>query len=138
MSLMPTALKPNDRMLRQFAGLWIVFFGLAAIVQGTWSSRQTLAVALGALALTIGPIGLAWPRLIKPIFIGWMVLAYPIGWVVSHLVLALLFYLVFTPVSWAFKIAGRDELRLKSRQQVVTYWQQKPQVLDKSQYLRQF
>jgi hypothetical protein len=129
---------PSDRMLRQFSGLWIVFFGAVAALQEFHHHRHVLGITLAVLAVTIGPLGLAWPRAIKPIFIGWMALAFPIGWVVSHIMLGILFYGLFTPIAWIFRIIGRDALELKPKPQAPTYWLSKAHGLDKSQYLRQF
>jgi hypothetical protein len=130
--------KPTDRMLRQFSGIWIVFFGAIAALQEFHHQRHGLALVLAALAVTAGPIGLAWPRAIRPIFIGWMVVVYPIGWVVSRLILGTLFYGMFTPVAWFFRLTGRDALGLKRQPEAATYWQAKAGARDKSQYLRQF
>src|SRR5262249_37672073 len=129
---------PTDRMLQQFSVLWIVFFGANAAVQEFQYQRHFLALGLAVLALTVGPLGLAWRRAIKPIFIGWMALVFPIGWIVSHLILGILFYGLFTPVAWSFRIIGRDMLGLKPQPQAATYWHPKPYAQDKSQYLRQF
>ena len=130
--------RPTERMLRQFAAMWIVFFGGIAAWQQFVLHRPTLALVLAVLAGTVGPLGIAWPRAIKPVFVGWMALAYPIGWVVSRIVLGSIFYLLFTPVSWAFRLIGRDALELKSRPTATTYWHSWPKASDKSTYLRQF
>lgn len=129
---------PTERMLRQFAGIWVVFFGAIAAWQGFHHQRQVLAIALAMLAVTLGPLGLAWPRTIRPVFIGWTALAYPIGWVVSRIVLGVVFYGLFTPVAWVFRMIGRDALGLKPRPHAVTYWHSKPRATDKAKYLRQF
>ena len=125
-------------MLRQFAGLWIVFFGAIAAWQEFHHHRRALAILLVVLAVTVGPLGIAWPRAIKPVFVGWMALVYPIGWIVSRIVLGLLFYGLFTPVALVFRIVGRDELSLRPQPQTTTYWHSKPHATDKRQYLRQF
>ena len=39
------------------------------------------AAVLGIVAVTVGPAGLLRPSLIRPIYVGWMVLAFPVGWV---------------------------------------------------------
>jgi saxitoxin biosynthesis operon SxtJ-like protein len=129
---------PSERMLRQFAAMWIVFFAGAAAWQQFRLHRPTVAAVLAVLAVTVGPIGVAWPRAIRPVFVGWMTLAYPIGWVVSRMVLGVVFYLLFTPVAWIFRLIGRDALELKSRATATTYWHSKQQLTDKSEYLRQF
>jgi membrane protease YdiL (CAAX protease family) len=134
----PNPFAPSDRMLRQFGGLWILFFGLIAAWQEFRHERHTLALVLAVLAVTIGPLGIVWPRGIKPIFIGWMALAFPIGWAISRLVLGLLYYGMFTPVACFFRLTGRDELRLKPQREAATYWKPKPGAADKARYLRQF
>jgi hypothetical protein len=67
-----------------------------------------------------------------------MAAALPIGWVVSRVILGLVFYGLMTPVAFVFRAAGRDELMLKPPAGVGTYWQKRPATLDKSRYLRQF
>ena len=129
---------PTDRILRQFSAIWVVFFGAVAAWQEIHHDRHTLAFVLGVLAITLGPLGLAWPRIIRPVFIGWMALVYPIGWTVSRIVLGTIFYGLFTPLAWVFRLSGRDELGLKPRPDASTYWQSKPAATDKARYLRQF
>lgn len=133
----PNPFAPSDRMLRQFAGLWILFFGALA----GWKALHhdpRWAMILSGLAVTLGPLGLAWPRAIKPVFIGWMALAWPIGWLVSRVILGILFYGMFTPIAALFRLAGRDTLRLRPQPQAATYWLPKPQAAGKEQYLRPF
>jgi hypothetical protein len=129
---------PSPRTLRQFGAIWLVFFGAMGAWQWLHHGRATVGMILVAMAVTIGPLGIANPRLIRPIFIGWMTVVYPIGWTISRLVLGLLFYGLFTPVALVFRMIGRDELKLKPQPQAKTYWSAKPQVSDKTRYLRQF
>jgi hypothetical protein len=129
---------PTDRVLRQFATMWVVFFAAIAARQEFHHHRRLLAIALAILSLTIGPLGMVWPRIIKPIFVGWMGLAYPIGWVVSRVVLGVIFYGLFTPMAWVFRLIGRDALVLKPQPHAATYWCTKPGADDQAQYLRQF
>jgi hypothetical protein len=135
---MRPSFETTPRVLRQFSGLWIFFFSAAAVVQEFVFGRHTTAVVFASLAVTLGPAGLLWPALMRPVFVGWMTLAYPIGWVISRVMLGVLFFGVFTPVAWIFRIIGRDELGLKSKRDAASYWQEKPQASDQSQYLRQF
>jgi hypothetical protein len=71
------------------------------------------------------------------VFVGLMVITYPIGLVVSTVALALLFYLVFTPLGWGMRLAGRDPLRLRTRGDA-TQWQPIQQDADARQMFRQF
>jgi hypothetical protein len=130
--------RPSDKTLRQFAGIWIVFFGGIAAYQGYFRERMTIALALGSLAAVVGLLGLAAPRAIRPIYVGWMVAAFPIGWVVSHLILALIFYGLFTPLATLFRLMGRDALHRKPRQGVDSYFVPKTTPVDPASYLRQY
>jgi len=130
--------KPTDRMLRQFSVLWIVFFGATALVQQFYHDRHLAAVVLATLAVTVGPLGIIAPRAIKPVFVGWMAIAYPIGWLMSRIIVGIIFYGLFTPVAFLFRFIRRDELGLRSKPQADTYWQPKQSARDQADYLRQF
>lgn len=129
--------KPSDRMLRQFSALWILFFGAIAAWQA-FHHRRSAAIILGVIAVVGGVLGLVWPRGIRPVFIAWMALAFPIGWVISRAVLGTLFYGMFTPIAWIFRMIGRDALGLKPQPQAATYWLPKDHDVDKSRYFNQF
>jgi hypothetical protein len=129
---------PPERTLRQFAGLWIAFFGAFALWQGLAHGRLGLAFGLAVVALVVGVLGLVRPSAIRPIFISWMVLAFPIGWVVSHVLLGMVFFGLFTPLGLLFRASGRDLLALKPHPDVPTYWEPKPVAGDVRRYFRQF
>jgi hypothetical protein len=105
---------------------------------GWHADRPTLGWVLLLVAVGGGVAGLLWPAAIRPIFVGWMVLAFPIGWFISRLILGILFYALFTPIGMIFRLMGRDALRLRPPRGVETYWQPKEQATDPRSYLRQF
>lgn len=128
---------PSDKTLRQFAGLCLVFFGGLAAWQGLMRGRVGLGLGLAALAVTIGPLGLLKPQAIRLIYVGWMMVVFPIGWTVSRIALALLYYGMFTPVAFFFRLRGRDTLFLQPRPDKESYWTQKPMPTDVRQYFNQ-
>ena len=128
---------PPAKQLRQFAGLFlIVFLGLAA---WRWHSGQrgAITIAMGAIAIVVGVVGLIVPAAVRPIYTGWMVAAFPIGWTVSRIILGTVFYLVITPLAWIFGLTGRDVLS-RRRRTATTYWQNKGQAAPHASYFRQF
>jgi hypothetical protein len=133
---------PSRKMLRQFAALWIAFFGGFALWQGLVRGHSTAAAVLAVLALTVGPIGLVRPGWLRPIFVGWMVLAFPIGWTVSQVVLAVMFYALFTPIGLVFRALGRDPLALRRARgpgrEAESYWLPKPAAASPRRYFQQF
>jgi hypothetical protein len=128
---------PSTRTLRQFAGIWVLFFGGLACWHGLVGAHTSIALVLAVLAVTVGPLGLIWPRAIRWIYVGWMVLAFPIGWVISRVILALLFYGLFTPLGQFFKLIGRDALARRYHPGVDTYWAPKPTAIDMRSYYHQ-
>jgi hypothetical protein len=129
---------PPARKLRQFAVLWILFFGGLGAIEGLARGRVALGLCLGLAAAVVGGAGLAAPRLIQPIYAGWMALAWPVGWVVSHVVLGLLYYGLFTPLAVLFRVIGRDTLKRRRKPTVSTYYVPKRTPSDPATYFRQY
>ena len=130
-------LNPSRRMLREFSLLWIVCFGAVAMWQWFGRGHHTLAVVYATLAGTFGPIGLVAPAVMRPIYIAWLVAAFPIGWLVSRILLAVLFFGVVTPLAAWFRWRGRDVLTLR-RRDTQSYWTAKPPPNGPASYFRQF
>jgi hypothetical protein len=128
---------PSPKTLRQFSALWIVFFGGMALWRGWHGQTGPWTTTLAAVALGVGGAGLVLPAIVRPIYTGWMIAAFPIGWTVSRLTLGAVFYVVFTPVGLVFRLFGRDSLFLRKRQPA-SYWMPKPPPRSGEEYFRQF
>jgi hypothetical protein len=130
---------PSVKTLRQFAVLWLIFFAGQGCWQAFAHDRWLLAALLLGIAAVVGCLGIARPALMRPLYVGWMLLAFPIGWAVSRLVLGFCFYGVFTPLGVLFRMAGRDILRRRfTGAALTTYWTTKPAATDVRSYFRQF
>ena len=128
---------PSTKQLRQFAGIWFpAFCGLVgwSIGQktGHWSGVEIGWVLAGLLSVG----GLILPALIRPIFVGLILLTFPLGWVVSHLLLGLIFYGVVTPIGLILRIIGHDPLQLK-KPSGNSVWKTSIGKTDATRYLRQ-
>jgi formate-dependent nitrite reductase membrane component NrfD len=131
-------LHPGNRVLRQFAAVWLLV--LAAIGLNQWLLRGNprIGIALLAIAVVVGTIGLLRPRSIRAVFLACSFATFPIGWFVSQLMLLTLFAIVITPVALLFKISGRDRLWRKRTPERPTYWKPRAPVHDVRRYLRQY
>ena len=129
---------PSSRVLRQFAALVLIVFGGLAVWYGVVRGQVGLATAFALVAAVIGPLGLIAPRAIRPIFVAWIVVAFPIGWTVSRVLLAVVFYGLFTPLGLAFRLIGRDRLQRVHRSERATYWTSKAKPTGTGDYFRQF
>lgn len=128
---------PSDRLLRQFAGLWILFFGGIGLSQYFRSQNTPAAVVVGIIAVGLGLPGLLYPRFLKPVFVGWMILVFPVGWLISGVILLLLYFGLFAPVGFALRVSGHDPLRLQ-KPKADSYWEPKTQQTSLRRYLKQF
>jgi hypothetical protein len=126
----------TPKTLRQFGLLALVVFGGMAVWRVVEGRTDGLAVGLGVAAVLFGAAGAIAPRALRPVFTVWMAAAFPIGFVVSRVLLATLYYGLFTPVAIAFRFMRRDALRLH-RPDGATYWTAKSEAGDSASYFRQ-
>jgi hypothetical protein len=139
MALIELNLNPTRSQLRQFAGIWFPAFW--AVVGGMLWYRTgvlpTVVIVLWVVAAVISLAGIINPRWIRPVFITWMRLAYPIGWTVSHLMLAIIYYLAITPIGVLMRLMGRDPMQRRLDRQAPTYWVPHNPGGDMARYFRQ-
>jgi hypothetical protein len=138
MALMAIDWNPSPRHLRQFAGLGVAALLVVtggAYVRHGWSPG---VAALAAAAPALGVCGALWPRLVRPVYLGVMAVTFPIGWAVSHLVLAVAYFGVFAAVALVFRLTGRDALRRRLDPSASTYWEPKARPQGPRRYLQQF
>jgi len=136
MKLVNVNFHPEPRQLRQFGLVALVAMPLLCWL---WSGGSQAATAVGAaLGVGCGALGLVFPRGLKPVFILLSLVAYPIGFVVSELLILIVFVGLFVPVGLVFRLLRRDVLKLGFDPQAETYWQPKRQPTDVTSYLRQW
>jgi hypothetical protein len=128
-------LNPTPRMLRQFAAGWLVCFMALAFRFGLLH-QTTTGFWLAGISL-VGIIGLLVPRALYWPFVILTTAAFPIGWVMTLLALALMFYCVLTPLALVFRWRGRDALQLRKHERA-TLWTIRPEQTSPEKYLKQF
>jgi Saxitoxin biosynthesis operon protein SxtJ len=138
MTLSDIPLRPTSRALRQFAGAWLVFFLAFGAHQYLVRKHPSVGLVLMALAVVIGLLGLIQPAAVRWIYVSWMVLAFPIGWTISLLMLLVMFYCVITPVALLFRMRGRDLLCRKPAPAQATFWLPKHMPQDVRSYFRPY
>ena len=67
-----------------------------------------------------------------------MVLAFPIGWTVSQVILLAMFYGLFVPIGLVFRLIGRDPLQRARSSNLESYWSPKSAPADLRRYFKQF
>jgi hypothetical protein len=129
---------PTNRVLRQFAAAWLVFLTGGGALQYWLRGHHQLGIGMVCAGVVFGVLGLIKPSAIQLLFKGCMWLAFPIGWVISQLMLLIMFYGLVTPVAWLFRIRGRDLLSRKPAPDRVTFWVPNEAPGDVRSYFRQY
>jgi hypothetical protein len=135
MALLEVNWTPGRRELRQFAGAWVFFFALMAVYGR--GPHPTLSVVTGAVAAA-GLVGLLRPGLLRPAYVLLMSLAVPIGWIVSHVILAAVYFALMTPIGHCMRLCGYDPLRRTFDRSTATYWSPHDSEGDPARYFKQF
>jgi hypothetical protein len=141
-------LRPTDRMLRTFGLIGLIVFGIFALTLWLWgrivfiplpgaAQRPVMYVCL-ALAAWCALGSAAAPRILQPLYVVLTLISYPIGLVMSYLILGFLFYVVLTPIGLFFRLIGRDAMTRKFEPALATYWVQRRPPADARRYFRQF
>ena len=139
-------LNPDRRTLRHFG-----FIALAALSLLSWCAHQEVAMfrfGLGAARLWVSAallgVGLFCaiasfiaPQANRAIYIALSIAFFPIGWLVSHLLLAALFFCIIGPIAILVRLFARDPMQRGYDRNATSYFVPvKPR--DKTRYFRQF
>ena len=140
-------LSPERRVLRKFA--WFGDVGLpllAAFVVKTaaglpwtaaelWGHLGVLVVAVVAV-LAVICFELGVDLVARALFVALSIVAIPIGFVISHVLIAVVYYLVLTPIGLALRLTGRDVLGKKLDKQAPSYWHHRDRARPASSYFK--
>jgi hypothetical protein len=138
MSLIRLRHDPSRRELNWFAFFWLAFFGLAATWIGWRFGWSLWTWATLAAALAVPLAGWFQPWILRAAWLGLSYLTFPIGYVVSHVVLAAVYYLVLTPVGLVMRLVGYDPLQRGWNPQAESYWEPKPEPPPAERYFQQY
>ncbi len=138
MAVIDMTWRPTNRELRMFAVVQLI-----VTTFGAWLLHRRLgwdAAAIGVMGLAAVALvaGLWSPQWIRPVYLAWMLAGFPIGWVNAHVLLAVIYYGIITPIGFVLRLSGRDLLQLNPRPDATTYWSVRPEPPESPRYFRQF
>jgi hypothetical protein len=139
--------RPDGDTLRQFG--WIATVGFSFLALIAWFELLVFAFGLGAarpwvaggfvaLAALSGLFSLVAPKANWPIYLGLTLVAYPIGFVLSYVIMGFLFFGMITPVGLLFRLTGRDPMHRRFDPEAESYWTDPRPRRGKESYFRQF
>jgi hypothetical protein len=126
---------PRDNELRWFAGLWFPAFWGAVGLFLLRHRQPDAAIVVWGLTLVLALVGLLVPATIRPIYRFMILVTFPIGWVVSHVIVGAAYFLVITPIGYLMRLS-HDPMRRRFEPSAKSYWIDCERV-DRDRYFRQ-
>ncbi|NNL67482.1 MAG: hypothetical protein HKP30_14630, partial [Myxococcales bacterium] len=83
-------------------------------------------------------IGLLHPKANKWLFVGLTILAFPIGFVLSHVILFTLFFLIIAPIGLVVRLVGHDPMNRTIDPEAESYWTPAEPAPPNARYFKQF
>ena len=130
-------IKSGKSELRKFG----ITIGIVLGLLGMWFLWRGKGGSYSLLVSSIVFLSLAFicPLLLKPVQKLWMSLAVLLGWLMTRVILIILFYLVVTPTALLARLCGKDFLNTKLDRNAKSYWiTRKVTTSDKKSYENQF
>ncbi len=125
----------NNKTLRVFGIIMGTVLFVISAVFFLLNEYSSAAIILACSCL-LSVSGLFLPFLLKPVYIGWMHIAFVLAWINTRIILILMFYLIFTPTGLLMKLFSVNSIKRKKA--VDTYWKRKDAEFNPSTYERRF
>ena len=126
----------SPRALRRFGftvGFVILFLGFVLL----WRHRGTAwpLISIGTvLVLTAGfvPLRLKWIHAL------WMIVSLALGWIVTRVILTIVFFSVLTPIGLLQRLFGKRAIGVAFRADAASYWERRASPPMSEDYEKQF
>jgi phosphatidylserine synthase len=129
-------LNPPPPKLRWFSGLWFPLFGFfVGLALYRRLQQHEAAVAVWVATGLVSVLGTFFVSVIRPVYVLLIRITLPIGWIISHVILAVLYFLVITLVGLLVRLF-RDPMNRRFDRTARTYWVEHKSA-DSRSYLRQ-
>ena len=130
-------IKTTKKEIRNF-GITIgsIFLIIGAILLWKNNINYPIFMIIGIILLVSG---LVIPIILKPIYFLWMIFATILGWIMTRVILSMLFYIILTPIGLIARLFGKQFLELRWEKSKESYWNFRTnEHLKKENYEKQF
>ena len=139
MSLIPLKTEASPKELAWFGVLLLAAAGVAGVMAWRATGELTASRYIWIGGALVALVYYLVPPLRRPFFLGWMYATYPIGWVISHVLLAIIYFGVLTPIGFVMRVFGYDPMARGRHPAGGSYWTERERRgVDPSRYFRQF
>ena len=103
-----------------------------------WKEKVSFQLVL-AIGIILFAFGITIPVLLKPVYLVWMIFATILGWLMTRVILSLLFYVILTPIGLISRLFRKQFLGLRWDRSKDTYWNYRAtKHVKKGSYEKQF
>jgi hypothetical protein len=136
MSLLRLNTEPSRKQLLVFGLLWLFVGGLFGGL--SWfRERHTLALLLWVAGPGVSLFGFLFPPWLRWVYVGMTYVTFPIGFVISQVILASVYYFVLTPIGLCMRLFRYDPLSRRFDPKLDSYWTRRPRGNQIDGYFRQ-
>ena len=138
MSLVRIDRNLSSRQLAIFGLIWLAFFVFMGLIARKHGSSTAAVAALWSAAVVVPVIGWIKPKFMRAVYLSMAYVTFPIGFVLSFVILAVIYYGVFTPVGLLMRLFRYDPMERNFDPKAQSYWvaREAPATIDR--YFRQF
>jgi hypothetical protein len=130
---------PKNKELRNFAIIALiaslVIACLLYVLKGVGIQWVIIIIAAGFGIFISSYVSL---KLTKIIYLGLILVTFPIGWAISMISLTVFYFLMLTPLGLLFRLLGRDPLCRKFDPDAKSYWIDRRETDDLDRYFHQY
>ena len=130
-------IKSNKSEWKKFGitmGIIIAIIGFCLL----WKKNNSYNYSL-FLAAAFFITGLMFPSMLKPVYKAWMALSVVMGFIMTRVIMVIIFYLIVTPIGLIASLTGKEFLDMKIDKSAKSYWIVREKIQKvKSDYERQF
>ena len=103
-----------------------------------WNEKESFQIFF-VIGIILFLPAIAIPFVLKPVYWIWMIFAIILGWIMTRVILSLLFFLIFTPIGLTLRFFGKQFLELRWDKSKESYWNFRTnEHLKKENYEKQF
>lgn len=138
MALLNINWNPDGRELRMFSALWLPLFAvsLGALVYFRLD-LPALSYAIWGAGLGLAMVGLLVPAVARLVYLALVCATFPIGYVVSHVTMFVIFFGILAPIAVVGRLFGYDPMARRFEREATSYWRDRPRDKETASYFRQ-
>ena len=128
-------IKSTDKDLRSFG--FVIGTALLLIAGYLFWKKEMSFIYFAVAGGLVVFVALLLPGILKPFQKVWMTIAVLMGFVMTKLILSVLFFVILTPLSLLSWIVGKKFLDLKMDVDAVSYWNKREEIIREGNYYEQ-